>query len=162
MRTVIVFLALIATAALAGTVITNRTETWSLRDGEGHPINLGGFKTYAACEEAALKLPARYRCIGTVAIEVAGVCDDVPAPAPIVNAEGFTDVGDLEGHICPDGLSYYFTQTQPVRDNALYPKCWEARPVKITECTGLVNPWWEPDPNAYTPPLDPGALGAGP
>jgi hypothetical protein len=129
---------LIATMATAAIVVTETPGIHELRDAESHAISK--HPTHEACVAAAGTIGVgRYRCVNVTIVDVAGACDPNP-PAPIVDAEGFTEVGTLEGQLCPDGVRYSFTQTQPVLDP--YPACWVQKPVPITDCTTLIHDFW--------------------
>lgn len=139
-------------------VVTAQPTTYELRDSASHPVNTVKYATLKDCTDAAPIPAIKYRCIQTpVVFDKVGNCDDVLPPVPStdtivetrtdldVDADGkrtgkettisytFTDTGGYVGHLCPDGLSFYFTRTQPVK--APYPVCWEVKPVQETVCT---------------------------
>lgn len=108
------------------------------------------YPSAAACEAAAaqnLGVVPRH-CVQDTVIE--GVCDPKPAPTvyvapadptPAVYAtpgwndgvsDKFVDIGNLEGRLCLDGLSYSFAQTEPVLKG--YPACWQTEPAPVSEC----------------------------
>lgn len=130
-----------AGAAFARVVLTHGPNTYELRTRSGTTVSRG-HPTIEACE-AAITEAGEYRCAPTGIITAVLVCDDLPPPPPVVDAEGFTVLGDVEGHACPEGApnAYRFTQVQPVRQP--YPSCaWVEQPVPITDCVTLTHTWW--------------------
>lgn len=101
---------------------------------------------------------AKYRCVTATKIAVEGTCDPAPPPAETdevfepngskydlpelpqpgvrLAPEGtyytFTHQGNYEGHLCPSGISYWFTQIEPVLRP--FPACWVNEPVAKTSC----------------------------
>lgn len=139
---------LLSSTAIAGLVVNEVPATFELRDAQSHVISKG-YKTIEECWSAATT-PGRYRCIGTHVADIVGVCDDVPPPAPAVDPQGFTVVGDFAPHECPTPDYVYFTQVQPVRD--AYPSCaWVEKPIQVTDCTGkVIHPLMEDAHNSTT------------
>lgn len=162
----LLFVSVSAWAVLGAVLVTEQPGLHELRDAQSHPIaKYGSHAECVAAAEA--KGIGRYRCVSTTIVDVTGSCEGVAPPAPatvtVIDpkpavyadpannvdepgrrtlADGsveytFTDVGDYEGHQCPDGTSYYFTQVQPVHDD--YPACWKPAPVEVTGCTPLVH-----------------------
>lgn len=123
MRLVICFVALIATATLAGTTATVTSETWELRDGDSHPISKG-YKTYKDCDTAGKALPGKYLCLGRVGFTVVGVCDDVPKPEIklVLDAQGFLVLPKLKVTENPDGTWGPTMEEGYVKGE--YPNCW--------------------------------------
>lgn len=147
-----VLLSIFASTAHAGEIVTSLPTSYELRDAASHPVNTVKYATLKECTDAAPVPSVKYRCVETTVFDKIGFCDDVPPPPPVVDAQGFTVVGDYAPHECPDN-HYSFTQVQPVRDP--YPSCaWAEKPVPVIDCNGLkIHPLLE-DANSSTAQTD--------
>ena len=147
--------------ALAGVVVTERAGIHELRR-RGATDLIGTYPNHAACV-AAIPVPTaagltEYTCKAVTHVDVRATCTDVPPPSLPVDADGFTIVGELMQEACPAGSrSHYrlFTMT-PVRDEALFPTCWESRRVEILSCNPPPD-FLMPGPYVWDIPPDPGA-----
>jgi hypothetical protein len=130
---------LITSTAIAGVIVTERAGVHELRRRGGTEL-LGTFPTHAACV-AAVPVPTtsglqEFTCKAVTHVDVVGTCTDVPPPPPVVDAEGFTDVGSLRGDLCPGSTTRYrLLVTKMVRDDATFPTCWALREVEEFGCS---------------------------
>lgn len=136
--------------AMAAVHVTERPLLHELRNAASVPINK--YATHEQCVAAAAISPGEYRCVHVTLVSVVGVCDvPPPAPGPVVDADGFTVLGDLEGHLCPGSDSqFYFTETQPTPPE--YPTCGRLVPVVVMDCPSTSPMPAEP---GFVPPLTP-------
>ena len=141
-------LLLIASVTMAGVVVTDTPGLYELRDSTGVVKDSAGkvlrYASYDLCKAGAVEIfgqrsiqSATFTCVHSgTAIAITANCDGVPPPAPVVDAEGFTDVGTLEGHLCPGSDERWeLSVTRPVA--APFPKCWEVKPVVEFACDAV-------------------------
>lgn len=97
------------------------------------------------CADVPKPEPAKDVIFDANAVKYADPANNVSTPGVAVRADGveytFTDAGSLEGHLCPDGVSYSFTQTQMIPSNE-FPSCWKLAPVQVTTCESVLPDGW--------------------
>lgn len=148
---------LITSTAIAGVIVTERQGSHELRR-RGVSDLIGTYPTHAACLDAIRALPGpsdaqpeEYTCKAVTGVVRQGTCSDVPPPPPVVDAEGFTDVGSLRGDLCPGSTTRYrLLVTKMIRDDATFPTCWALREVEEFGCSDppelTLSPPYEPVP----------------
>lgn len=165
-------IALLGSFVLAGTTVTERQGSHELRRRDqtaflcpafgNTPATTGTVctrPTHADCL-AAIPTPTtsvlqEWTCKEVTHIHVQANCDDVPMPP---DSPTFSHIPNLRGELCPGSdQRWRLIVRTPVRDNSLFPVCWEMRDEETFSCNEppdfiLPPPYvWDIPPDPVTP-----------